>query len=226
MKICNRFSGCAVVLCVGVLASPLFAQSKEERARLDEIARNAAQDFATRRVDGDQTRPNPALDTTGTRVELTLDDAVMRALDRNLDIAVERLNPEVQDLNIARLRNAYKPTLTSTIFQQSRVQPPTNQLNGGNIVSNDTSTYNAGIVQALPFGGGNFNVAWNNQKLTTNNLFANFNPTYNSNLVASYTQPLLRGLIIDTNRQQLRGTAPPRAIPESPLEGTHPATPP
>jgi outer membrane protein len=145
---------------------------------------------------------------------------VMRALDRNLDIAVERLNPEVQDYNIARLRNAYKPTLNSTFFQQSRVQPPTNQLNGGNIVTNDTSTYNAGIGQALPWGGGNFNVAWNNQKLVTNNTFANFNPTYNSNLIANYTQPLLRGLVIDTNRQQLKITAISRDISESQLKGT------
>ena len=222
MKMLSRLVPCAVALSVGVMASPARAQDKDtaERARLDEIARNAAQQFAAARAEAEQTRPNPALDTTGTKVELTLDEAVMRALDRNLDIAVERLNPEVQDLNIARLRNVYKPTLTSTVFQQSRVQPPTNQLNGGNIVTNDTSTYNAGVGQALPWGGGSFSVAWNNQKLVTNNLFANFNPTYNSNLIASYTQPLLRGLIIDTNRQQLKITSISRDISETQLKGT------
>ena len=220
MKMFSRIVPAAVALSLGVLVSPSLAQNADERARFDEIARNAAQQFSAARAEVDQTRPNPALDTTGTRVELTLDDAVMRALDRNLDIAVERLNPEVQDFNIARLRNAYKPTLNSTIFQQSRVQPPTNQLNGGNIVTNDTSTYNAGIGQNLPWGGGNFNVAWNNQKLVTNNTFANFNPTYNSNLIANYTQPLLRGLVIDTNRQQLKVTALSRDISESQLKGT------
>jgi outer membrane protein TolC len=220
MKMFFRIVPAAVALSVGVMVSPALAQNQDERARLDEIARNAAQQFSAARAEVDQTRPNPALDTTGTRVELTLDDAVMRALDRNLDIAVERLNPQVQDFNIARLRNAYKPTLNSTIFQQSRVQPPTNQLNGGNIVTNDTSTYNAGIGQTLPWGGGNFNVAWNNQKLVTNNTFANFNPTYNSNLIANYTQPLLRGLVIDTNRQQLKITAINRDISESQLKGT------
>ena len=220
MKMFFRLVPAAVALSLGLMVSPSLAQNADERARLDEIARNAAQRFSAARAEVDQTRPNPALDTTGTRVELTLDDAVMRALDRNLDIAVERLNPQVQDFNIARLRNAYKPTLNSTIFQQSRVQPPTNQLNGGNIVTNDTSTYNAGIGQTLPWGGGNFNVAWNNQKLVTNNTFANFNPTYNSNLIANYTQPLLRGLVIDTNRQQLKITAISRDISESQLKGT------
>ena len=151
-----RLVPAAVALSLGVMVNSALAQNADERARLDEIARNAAQQFSAARAEVDQTRPNPALDTTGTRVELTLDDAVMRALDRNLDIAVERLNPQVQDFNIARLRNAYKPTLNSTFFQQSRVQPPTNQLNGGNIVTNDTSTYNAGIGQTLPWGGGNY----------------------------------------------------------------------
>jgi hypothetical protein len=192
MKMFSRIVPAAVALSLGLLVSPSLAQNADERARFDEIARNAAQQFSAARAEVDQTRSNPALDTTGTKVELTLDDAVMRALDRNLDIAVERLNPEVQDFNIARLRNAYKPTLTSTVFTRSQVQPPTNQLNGGNIVTNDNATYNAGVGQALPWGGGSFNVAWNNQKQTTNNTFANFNPTYNSNLVANYTQPLLR----------------------------------
>jgi outer membrane protein TolC len=220
MQMFFRIVPATVALCLGVTVLPVLAQNAEERARLDEIARNAAQQFAASRAEVDQTRPNPALDATGTRVELTLDDAVMRALDRNLDIAVERLNPEVQDFNLARLRNAYKPTLTSTVFTRSQVQPPTNQLNGGNIVTNDTATYNAGVGQSLPWGGGNFSLAWNNQKQTTNNAFANFNPTYNSNLLANYTQPLLRGFTIDTNRQQLRVTSLSRDISESQLKGT------
>jgi outer membrane protein len=220
MKMFFRLVPGAVALSLGVMVSSALAQNTDERARLDEIARNAAQQFAAARAEVDQTRTNPALDTTGTKVELTLDDAVMRALDRNLDIAVERLNPEVQDYNLARLRNAYKPTLTSTVFTRSQVQPPTNQLNGGNIVTNENATYNAGIGQSLPWGGGNFSLAWNNQKQTTNNAFANFNPTYNSNLIASYAQPLLRGLIIDANRQQLRVTSLSRDISETQLKGT------
>jgi hypothetical protein len=93
MKMFFRSVSAAVALSLGAMVSPALAQNQDERARLDEIARNAAQQFSAARAEVDQTRPNPALDTTGTRVELTLDDAVMRALDRNLDIAVERLNP-------------------------------------------------------------------------------------------------------------------------------------
>jgi hypothetical protein len=83
---------------------------------------------------------------------LTLDDAVQRALERNLDIQVERLNPQALDFNIAALEALFRPTLTSTLAQRSQVNPPTSQLNGGQRVINETTTYNAGVQQFLPGG--------------------------------------------------------------------------
>ncbi len=51
------------------------------------------------------------------RFELSLDDAIERALDRNLDIAVQRINPLVQDLGIASANAAFLPSL-STFAEQ------------------------------------------------------------------------------------------------------------
>jgi outer membrane protein TolC len=209
----------AVLLSAGLLAVPVFAQDKADQARLDEIARTAAQQFAARRVEGEQTRPNPALDTTGTTFELTLDDAVARAMDRNLDVAVERLNPEVQELNLTRLTRGYRPALTSTLTQRSQTQLPTTQLNGGTSVNVDTSNYNAGIAQNIPWGGGNYTLAWNNQKQLSNSTFVTFNPTFNSNLIATYTQPLLRSFLIDGTRQQIKVTAINRDISDAQFRG-------
>jgi len=128
-------------------AAPALAQSTE-KARLDEIARKAAQDFAAAKATGsaDQTGPSNPVPLGGQVIELTLDDAVERALDRNLELAVERMNPTTFDLSLARIRAVYRPTLTSTIGQQSRVNPPTSTLNGGSIVDNDTTTYNMGLA--------------------------------------------------------------------------------
>ena len=50
----------------------------------------------------------------GPTVALTLDDAVRFALERNLDIAVQRLNPQLQDIAIATAKTFYGPSLTST----------------------------------------------------------------------------------------------------------------
>jgi outer membrane protein len=207
------------VLSVCVFAPSLHAQDDNAR-RLSELARNAAQQFAAARAEVDQTRPAAGLATPGPNVELSLDDATARALERNLDIAVERLNPQLLEYNLARLRASYRPTATSTIGHRAVVQPPTNQLNGGLIVQNDSSTYNGGLAQALPWGGGDFAFQFNNLKQVTNNLFANFNPTFTSNFAATFTQPLLRGFMIDGVRQQLLVTAINRDISEIQVRST------
>jgi outer membrane protein TolC len=215
-----------VLIVLIAMAVPAAAQDSSthaaERSRLDDIARVAAQQYLAARaeVEDPQTRPTVPPPPPGTKVDLTLQEATTRALERNLELAVERLNPQTFDLNIARLEAAYRPTMTSQFGQRAVVQPPTNQLNGGNIVQNDTTTYNAGINQNLPWGGGNFQFLFSNNKQVTSNIFANFNPTFTSNFNLQFVQPLLRGFLIDNNRQQLRVTAINRDISEIQLRGT------
>jgi outer membrane protein len=195
-----------------------FAQSTEDQARYAEIAKNAAQQFATARVD--QTRPTVPITTPGPNVELTLDDATARALEKNLDIAVERLNPELQDWNLARLRAAYLPTFTSVLGRQARTNAPTSTLNGGFVTTNDTNTYNSGFSQAVPVYGGNFSFAFNNNKQVSSSNLTNFNPAFNTNFALNYTQPLLRNFVIDNTRQQLKITQINKDISEVQLKGT------
>jgi len=222
MTISSRsFAGLlAGALAVWLPAAPAFAQKSSTDTRLAEIARTAAQQFETARADLGQTRPTIPVTAPGPNVELRLDDATARALERNLDIAVERLNPMIQDYNLERIQAIYRPTLTSQIGQRAVVQPPTSQLNGGSVVQNDTTTYNSGLTQVLPWTGGNVAVSFNNNKQVTSNIFANFNPTFNSNLAATITQPLLRDFLIDGTRQQLKVTAINRDISEIQLRGT------
>jgi outer membrane protein TolC len=216
MKTSCAFLTVVLVVAVAVAA---HAQNTADQQRYAEIAKSAAQQFANARAD-DQTRPTIPITTPGPNVELTLDDATARALEKNLDIAVERLNPELQDWNLARIRAAYLPTFTSVLGRQSRINAPTSTLNGGFIVDTDTNTYNSGFSQAVPVFGSNFSFQFNNNKQVSNNSLSNFNPAFNSNFAANYTQPLLRNLTIDNNRQQLRITQINRDISEVQLKGT------
>ncbi|MGE0445477.1 MAG: TolC family protein [Vicinamibacterales bacterium] len=206
-------------------ASMAFAQAapaQSEQSRLAEIARVAAQQFEISRanVDAGQTRPGVATPDVGAEVGLSLDDATARALERNLELAVERLNPQTFDLNIARLEAAYRPTLTSLFGKNSRLQPPTSTLNGGFIVDNDQTIYNTGVTQALKWTGTDVTFAFNNNRQVTNNRNANFNPAYNNSFALTAVQPLLRGFRIDGTRQQLAVTAINRDISEVQLRGT------
>jgi outer membrane protein TolC len=217
MKISLRMFSCAAALLCA--AAPVFAQ-KSDDARFAELARDAARQFEAARADAAQTRPTAPATTAGPSVELTLDDATARALERNLDLAVERLNPLIQDANIERIQAAYRPTVTSQVGHLARVQPPTSQLNGGTSVQNDTSTYNSGLSQALKWTGGDVAIAFNNNKQVSSGTFSNFNPAFNNSFSATLTQPLLRDFWIDGTRQQLKVTAINREISDIQLKGT------
>src|SRR5262249_14511060 len=143
-------------------------------------------------------------------VSLSLDDAVKFALDRNLDIAVQRLNPEINDIAYASIRSIYHPALTSVISTQNTTTPASSTLSGstqaGAAIIAGLTNFNGGIAQSIPWGGGAATIALNNNKQTTTSQNTLFNPTYNTNWSGSYTQPLLRNFTTDATRRSLQVT--------------------
>jgi outer membrane protein TolC len=200
-------------------AAPAGAQDTDT-ARLDAIARDAARRFAEERHTGEQTRPSVPAPAPGTEVALTLDEAVARSLERNLDIAVERLNPRTFDFSISALRATYLPNLTSTFASRSATSFTTSQTAGADILVTDTFSGNTGVTQNVPWGGGSFSVTFNNNRIENSNAFATRNPTLNTNLSALYVQPLLRGFRTDSTRSQLVVTRLNQQISEITLRGT------
>jgi outer membrane protein len=169
--------------------------------------------------------PAPRLPTTSVvpvvgAIDLTLDEAVALALEHNLEIAVERLNPQTFDLQIAGVRALYRPVLSSQIGQNNVTQLPTNQLVGTQAVQNDQTTFNVGGAQLLPWGGGSASVFFNNRRQASTSSFNTFNPQYNSTFSALFVQPLLRNLKTDVTRTQLRITAINRDISDLQLRAT------
>ena len=158
--------------------------------------------------------------TGATQLDLSLDEAIALALEHNLDIAVERLNPQLMDLQIAQVNAAYQPTLATSFTNSSRTNPSSSQLDGGLAVVQDTQVIDTSISQAVPWGGGNFQVGWNNNRNESNNFFSSFNPSFRSTFQTSYTQPLLRGFSIDSTRQQLQVTAINRELSDVDLRAT------
>jgi outer membrane protein TolC len=207
------------LLVVALGWSPALAQDAEQE-RIDNITREAVRQFAESRSAGaEQTRPtNPP--EPGVRIELTLDDAVKRALDRNLDIAVERLNPQTFDFSIASLQANYRPTFNSTVGMRSATTFTRSQTAGGDILVTDTLTGNNNFTQNMRWGGGSYAIGWNNNRQAQSDLFATRNPAINSNLTFAYAQPVLRNFRIDGNRAQLQITRINQEMSETQLRAT------
>ena len=160
---------------------------------------------------------------SGPRVSLTLEDAVKRALENNLDIAVQRIGQQVYDVNIASIRSVYSPTVSSLISNQSSKNASTSTISGGQTgatINNSTFVFNGGLVQDVPWGGGSFSAALDNRRSETSNLTATINPQYTPTWAAQYNQPLLRDFRIDATRQQLLVTRINQDISDIQLQQT------
>jgi len=155
--------------------------------------------------------PRPGLAEERPVLELSLDDAVKRALDNNLDIAVDRFNPTVGAEGVRQALGAYDPFLSATLSTGSQESPATSAFSGGTKVSTDTQIWNFGVNQYLPTGG-TFNLTFNSNKSDTNSVFTTFNPTFTSFFSLNLTQPLLRNFKLDSAREGIRVAKKSREI--------------
>jgi outer membrane protein len=150
---------------------------------------------------------------------LSIDDAVSLALEQNLGLRIERINPRIQDTSILQARSFWAPTLSSTLLNNSQNNPPTSALSGGQSKITDSRfSTQLGVNQLLPTGA-TYSVGWNSARATSSNLFNNLNPLISSNVSATITQPLLRNFRIDTVRQLVALSRQDRQSSDVQLEG-------
>ena len=136
-------------------------------------------------------------------LRLTLDEAAALALEHNPDILVERLDPAVSAERVAQASSAFLPALASAFTRNSQLQPPTSFLVGLGGVQNEGYTGSLTLSQRLPWYGTSYALGWDGSRTTSTSSFANFNPSLNSRLQVSVSQPLLKDLTLDSTRQQL-----------------------
>jgi outer membrane protein len=185
---------CLAALMIPALAVSVFGQAAPTAAQQPPVQ---------------QTPPMPALPSTepppqptGPTKKLSLDEAVQSALEHNVSLQVQRIDPRVQDFTVAQARTAWIPTWSSSASYQD-VQQPTEQsyLGNSSTYSQQQSNYSTGISELLPFGGSVSGV-WSGSRSEAN-LGQTFNPATKGGLTFQFSQPLLRNLSIDSARQNL-----------------------
>lgn len=154
-------------------------------------------------------QPPVATSSASTSIQgtpLAMEEAVRMALENNLGIQAEKLNPQIQVLGIARANAAYAPTLFSSLLRRSSTSPPTDFNTSGDAQEISTSanfSTQGGVQQNMKWFGGSYSVAFDGSKATTNAINSVFNPQLGSGLNAQFNQPLLRNFKIDNLRTQL-----------------------
>lgn len=196
----------AITFALSIGAASAQQAPSAEAARQDAVIKQAMQTYQDG-LEGIREAASASIVQPGTSSgalrELRLEEAVNLALEKNLDIQVAKLEPQSVDFLVAGFRNQFQPVLASTVGQRDLFQLPTRTINGGDRVSQATTTYNASIAQEIPLFGGNYTVAWSNQRVASSDALATRNPLYTTGITATYAQPILRGFKTDNLRQQL-----------------------
>ena len=149
--------------------------------------------------------PTTPFVTPGPRVDITIEDAVSRGTEKNIDIAVARITPRLTDFTLAGLEASYRLNLTSAASNNKTTDLPRVTTQG--ISSPTTSvreSWSSGIAQNLWKGGGNYAVNWTNSRFNSPSSVNIRNPQFQSGLTANLVQPLWRGFKIDATRAALR----------------------
>ena len=169
-----------------------------------------------------QTAPEAAATATvqfqGPVRRLSIDEAVALALEQNVDLQVDRFEPQVQDYSISIARSGWTPVLFSSLQTRNQTNPPQDIFGGAETITDERLNSQVGVQQLLPFGGASYSASWNSGRVTTNNVFSSFNPQLNSQVAFNYTQPLLRNFTIDATRQQVLVSRKNREISEVQLQ--------
>jgi HAE1 family hydrophobic/amphiphilic exporter-1 len=142
----------------------------------------------------------------GKKVNLTLRDAMLMALENNRDIEVEKLNVQLNEFDVRAAYGAYDPLLTTGLFYNRQTTPVASVLAGGENgrLTTDGLSSSTSLTQRIMRQGGVFQGSFDNKRDSTQNLFNAINPQYTTNLNFSFTQPLLKNRQNDLARRQIK----------------------
>lgn len=136
---------------------------------------------------------------------LTLKDAVELAFENNKDVEITRENKRIAEFDLKAARGVYEPRFAGQTYFERNKTPVFSFFQGGPNFSLTTSNFvaNGGLQGLVQQTGASYNVTFNNNRNTTNNIFTSVNPTYLSSMVYSFTQPIFRGRSFDQNRRTI-----------------------
>jgi outer membrane protein TolC len=137
-----------------------------------------------------------------TNLNLTLDDAVRRAVEHNPDLAIVRLDTDSNAARVAEAQSAYVPLFNTKLGRSSSAAAPSSFLPGATAIDEQDWFSSTGLQQRLRWGGGTWSASWDAARTTTNSPFTVFDPTTQSGVQVAFSQPLVRDRAIDSSRLQ------------------------
>ncbi len=201
-----------LVLTMGTLGAPWAQQSSSSSGQPEttrpQVVLERAKPLRVPRVG---VNPNQLL-------YLSLHDAILKALENNNQIQIERMSVHSSDRNLLAARGAYDILFGFDTTGTTATRPSTSSFTTGAdnpAFTNRQLTYNLSVQQLLPTGG-SWRFQIQNTRQTTDQVFVSrflgiesrdsavaFNPSFVSTVQFELRQPLFRSFRMDQTRRQI-----------------------
>lgn len=135
-------------------------------------------------------------------LSLSLEDCILKAMENNLGVAIEVLNPELADISVSKAQEKFIPSLSFSLDRRDTNSASYSFLDASEEVSTVTDNYSAQISQLIPTGG-SFSIILDGYKTDTTRSFQTINPRYGTTLAFNFTQPLLKNFGFKVNRREI-----------------------
>jgi len=125
------------------------------------------------------------------KIELSLKDCLLKALENNLDIAVQAIEPEISSFSLKQQKDMYWPQLSLGYFNYNYNYLTNWAVQGVNYLDRNRR-YDIGVTQKI-FTGGEIELRLLTSSSDTTRALTLVNPSYSGEFRLDFVQPLLKG---------------------------------
>ncbi|MDY6853162.1 MAG: TolC family protein [Thermodesulfobacteriota bacterium] len=148
---------------------------------------------------------------------LSLEECIRLALKNNPDIMIERMNSQVQEMELLKEKAVFDPLFALETIERKSINQPTTILSGAGKdefgitpllgweanLEQESFIFNSRISKKLVTGG-KWELKFTNNRFKTNSIFQYYDKTYSSSVTLSLMQPLLRDSGVGLNKTKIR----------------------
>jgi outer membrane protein len=145
-----------------------------------------------------------ASEATSNLFSISLVDSVILALQNNMDIKVERLNPLIREEEVRREAGAFfSPRMGFEASTDRSLRVAGSVLAGAQVLKTENLDVNTG-VSMRSITGGVVSLDFRNKRFETNSVFQLYDPQYTAELALTLSHPLLKNFGIGFNEVRIK----------------------
>jgi outer membrane protein len=137
------------------------------------------------------------------QIRLSLQECVSLALESNLNVRIQRIDPRIQGALLTKAKGSFDPSASfGPTISRSEEPSSTPFLTGADVRTSESQGVSLGINDPIATGG-SYGLSFDSNRSESNSELQTLNPAYRSGLTLNVTQPLLDGFGIGVNRSSI-----------------------